>query len=243
MSIHNSQNKIGELWLRTLNGSVMSSNEILSSVYIKYSTVDPILYQELQNNEIIRFDVFYDVIYIETERGYFFEKIKFDPFLNQVLPYNNDNNFIYSFQTPINYWFDEDNFKIYYVQINSGIQQANTFVFFVTVREFDIKTATNEIVLQHSITVYSQQSVSWGGKNANIEKPHICYNKDSRNYNISFIVRNNQNTIGLVSMILNKNEEFRITKIDALLPFFTNCTLTYANYLSANTQNNMMLTQ
>ena len=71
------QNQIfGEMWMRTPSGKILPYNIALSSLNLKYNSINPNFNFELTNNLINRFDFFYDVIFIETNSGYIFEKLK-----------------------------------------------------------------------------------------------------------------------------------------------------------------------
>jgi hypothetical protein len=228
MSIYNTEGISGNLWLRTLDGKIESSNNILSSVYLKYQTVNNtnLYYKDLSANQLTRFDMFYDTIFVETNLCYFFEKITIDPLDGTIQPYESSNNLFVRGAIPIDYWFDETNFVVYYVDIRSGEQQGknNTqeavFDFYLTFNKFDCKTSIITSLLKKHISIQLNGATTdlWGGDIANIEKPKICYNKDTKKYNISFIVRNKKNRIGLISIMIANKGEFYIESLNGLLP-------------------------
>jgi len=227
MSIFSSEYNNGELWLRTLNGKIEASNKILSAVYAKYQDVNPTFYRELNTNNISKFDIFYDVIYVETETGFIFEKIKVNTD-GIIVPFQNNSSFNKISQVPIDYWFDETNFKIYFVTIRSGIQQIKTaieeatFDFYITITEYDCKDGEIYLAFNSHITIPLLGANNWGGDKANLEKPKICYNRDTKRYNVSFVVRNNAYVLGLLSLNFVNHKEFTLETLNALLPFANN---------------------
>lgn len=235
MSIYSDQAKTGELWFRSLDGTINPSYISLSSIALKYQPVNIKFYNEIINNKINKFDVFYDSIYLETPTGFIFEKIVFDG--NNIQPYENNNNFTLKTYIPIKYWFDELNFKIYYVEIKAGIQTANIFDFYLILTEYDCKTGELNVVYKHHIKLALNKAINWSGVVQDypiIEKPTLCYNKDSKNYNISFIFRNNNsnsgfiisgNTIAIMSINLKNSGIFETQSINGMIPFCSNCSL------------------
>ena len=232
MSLYTNPNSTGDLWLRTLADSVDSATNLLSAVYLKYQPVNKSFYDNLITNKITRFDVIYDNIFIETLDGFIFEKIQLD-INNNIVPYQNNNNFIFRGVTPIEYWFDEQNLKIYYVDIRSDIQPIDSFNFYITINEYDCNNGELSPLLRKKIKMNLNGMVSntWGGDIANIEKPTFCYNKDTKTYNISFIFRNNLNRVALMSIFLKNTGIFVIEKINGLVPFAKTSTIDPNNIL------------
>jgi hypothetical protein len=224
MGIFSTQNIVGDLWLRRLDNKVEPSNILLSSIYLKYENVDTLFYTELYKNEITRFDMFYDSIFIETNNGFFFEKLKTDSNGN-LTPFHNFNNYQTRGYTPIEYWFDEEKLRVFYVDIRSPIQSAETFQspaffeFFLNVVIYDCSDGIYKKCLRKKIKIKLDKPTNWGGDKANIETPKISYNKDTKTYNISFIFRNNINKFALTSINFLKKEQYEISRIDSLIPF------------------------
>ena len=137
MSIYNNKFKNGQMWLRTLDGTIQQTYNILSSVFIKYQNLNQSFFNEISTNNILRFDVFYDNIFIETKSGYTFEKIFFDQKTDSFIPFQYNSNFNLNTYVPIDYWFDETNLKIYIAQIAATAQTYNAFNFYVIINEYD----------------------------------------------------------------------------------------------------------
>ena len=228
MSIYNQQTKSGEMWLRSLNTSIKSVDMILSSIALKYQPVNYNFYSDINNNTITRFDVFYDNIFLETQTGYIFEKIVYDG--NSILPYHNNNNLKLRNYIPCDYWFDEINFKVYIAEVKALPQtKKDIFDFYLVLNEFDCKTGLIETVYKHYIAINIAGSSYWNTTTNDypiIEKPKICYNKDTKNYNISFLIRNNNvYKIGIISVNLKNIGEFNTVSINGMIPFCNSVSL------------------
>ena len=218
------------MWMRDLSGNINPISSVLSSLYVKYNTIHKNFSNDIINNNIKRFDVFYDSIFIETVNGYLFEKIIINN-NNNIQPIQNNNNFSPAGNYPIDYWFDETDFKVYILEIKAGIQTRNVFDFYVILNIFDCKTGQINAAYKHRIKLQftgGQSAIYFGDNNdiPIIETPKICYNRDTKTYNISFIFRNNNgysidkgNTIGIVSINIIKSGDFITNEINALVPF------------------------
>jgi len=218
MKIFSSQFVDGELWLRSLDGDIKPANFVLSSIYVKYEPISSLFYNDLVNNMIVNFDVFYDSIYIETETGFIFEKIS-QTHDGRLIPYQNNNNFIQKTQTPIDYWLNEEKYKIYFVDIKCGIQTTKSFSYYVLIYEYDINNGIIKLVFKHLISLGLTAADAWGNQIPTTEKPKICYNKDTKHYNVSFVFRNIRNKIGLISMNFSDTGEFIMEKLKGIIPF------------------------
>jgi len=128
VSVYNDQINDGSFWLRKVNGSIESSVESLSSIFEKYRNVNSYFYNDLINNNIKNFDVFYDVIFIETNNGYIIEKFYIDNDY-KVYPYNNNNFFTRVKNTTTKYWFDEKKLKVYFVDLVFDVQEVDSLQF------------------------------------------------------------------------------------------------------------------
>lgn len=232
MNIYNEKSKTGELWTRYQDGTILNCVSSLESIFLKYQPINLNFYNEVINNQIKRFDVFYDSIFLETQTGFIFEKIVYDN--DNITLYQNINNLTLNGYVPIDYWFDELNFKVYSVNIRAGIQVEDIFDFYLILTEFDCKTGLLNIIYKHRIKLNFYNSVSWGSNTVGvpssdipiIETPKICYNKYTKIYNVSFIIRNNNiNKMGLISINISKDEFFKTNSINGVVPFCDYCSL------------------
>jgi hypothetical protein len=219
-------NILGELWLRNPSGKIIPSQDALSAIYLKYSILDSPIYFDLKYNAIKRFDFFYDVVFIETKNGFIFDKINFES--NAIKPTDSDNRFISTNncnKSP-DYWFDEVNRKIY-VTYNSIVFNPiyRTAVITVVVYQFDIvkniysSKLSYDIILNFCNNYYYSEEMSSEMLCELLEPPKMSYNKDTRCFDISFILRGLNREFGLINTILKKSDTLNIDSINCLTPY------------------------
>jgi hypothetical protein len=211
MNTYNDTNLLGQLWMRDINNNVIEATNALSAVYLKYQTIQPLFFSELTSNNITKFDIFYDTLFIQTNSGYVFEKIKYDT--SGILPYSEFNHYIQNQSNNIDYWFNEKNKKIYFYGFYTLENSTSNFTLSTYFNVFDINTGNyknlyNPVINFGSITNSNPISM--------VEDPKMTFNIDTNTFNISFIVRNYNNTFGLVSINFNENE---ILEINSFLPY------------------------
>lgn len=76
-SIYGMQNSYGELWVKTVDGSIYEATDALSAVYGRYNT-QPTIYNQLTGNSVKNFEVFFDTLVFELSGYVIFEKIEFN---------------------------------------------------------------------------------------------------------------------------------------------------------------------
>ena len=116
MSIYFNKQLPGQLWLRDLTNNVSSAYNMLSSVFTKYKTINNSFYYDVSTNNINRFDVINDTLFIETSSGYIFEKFYVDEY-SVIQPYNQMNLFSTRKNTTVDYWYNESQKEIYFTEI------------------------------------------------------------------------------------------------------------------------------
>lgn len=208
----------GEIWMRTPSGKILPSTDALSALNLKYSTVDPDFYFELINNEIKRFDFFYNVIFIETASGYIFDKLTKSQ--NILIPENNDNRLTLKANMESNpdYWLDEINKKIYVVNNELSAWNSSSANLNITIKQFDITKNLYSTKLSYNLNLKYYINLT---KEPIMEPCKISYNIDTKCFNVSFILRGNNNEFGLISTTLKKNQNLVIDSINCLLPYTT----------------------
>lgn len=217
MSLYNQELTTGKLWLRNVIGNIDSASNVLSAIYEKYQEVTH-FYNELINNEILKFDVFYDCVFIETQSGCFFEKINVDENFS-LLPYT--KFFFYNERktTSVDYWFDETQNKVFFTEIQFESIINQTFKFILYFYEFDLITGFTKLVLKDRINLRFKDSPQWSNFTPEIETPKLAYNVDTKNYNVSFIFRGKDRQFALLSIMIKKDVDFKISKINGIVPF------------------------
>lgn len=218
MSIYNDKINNGSFWIRNSENSIETSSVYLSSIFSKYENINLPFYNNLINNNIKNIDVFYDSIFIETDIGYIIEKIYIDED-NKAYPVNNNNFLTLTRNTNTKYWFDEKKLKVYFFDVLFNVQETTSLSFIFTLKEFDCKTGFLHLILNELIYLELINAINWGRRVPAIEPPTVSYNEYTKDYNFSFILRNNNLDIGLVSLTLENKYNFELSKINAFIPF------------------------
>lgn len=210
----------GEIWMRTPSGKILPSTDALSALNLKYSTINRNFHFELINNEIKRFDFFYNVIFIETATGYIFDKLTKSE--NILIPENNDDRLTLKVKMESNpdYWLDEINKKIYVVNNELSAWNSSSANLNITIKQFDITKNLYSTKFSYNLNL-NYCDFSGLTKEPIMEPCKISYNIDTKCFNVSFILRGNNNEFGLISTTLKKNQNLVIDSINCLLPYTT----------------------
>jgi hypothetical protein len=220
----------GQPWVRDFNNNIQPFNEALSSIYVKYKDVNSTFFNELTSNSIKKFDCFYDSIFIQTQTGYIFEKYTVKN--SKIETYDRINNFsaYESNYNSIDYWFDEISKKVYFFEFISTEDQFipslvsvdgipySAICFNFKFGVFDIKTNLLRETFRKKIIFWLENPLNLLTSNGIVENPNITYNSSTNLFNVSFIIKNDVNEIGIVSINLNKKE---IKEINTFIPYGT----------------------
>jgi len=220
MSIYYNKQTPGELWLRDLKNSVEPSYNVLSSIYFKYQDINSSFFNELTANKINRFDVFYDTIFIETLNGCIFEKFYINN--DTIKPFNQINLFNIRKTTTVDYWFDEKKNKVFFTDLYYFLDPTiplNSFSFIFLFKVFDCSTGLIKTLLIDNVIIKFLSSENWNSEVLTLENPKITYNPDTKTFNVSFIVRNETNTLGIISVNVFNTDEPYINQVDGFLPY------------------------
>ena len=76
-TIYNMQNALGELWVKTVDGTIYPAVSALSAIFNKYIS-EPTIYAQLLANSIKNIEIFFDTLIIELIGHTIYEKIVFD---------------------------------------------------------------------------------------------------------------------------------------------------------------------
>jgi hypothetical protein len=222
MSIYYNKQNPGELWLRDLKNSVEPSYNVLSSIYFKYQEINSPFFNELTANRVNRFDVFYDTIFIDTLYGCVFEKFYVEK--NSIKPFNQINLFNVRKTTTVDYWFDEKKNKVFFTDLYYFLDPTiplNSFSFIFLFKVFDCSTGLIKTLLIDNVIIKFLSSENWNPEVLTIENPKITYNPDTKTFNVSFIVRNATNTLGIISVNVFNTDEPYISEVNGFLPYAT----------------------
>jgi hypothetical protein len=217
MSNYNTVLSPGELWLRNAAGVLDSANNSLSTVFIKYKDANANFYSELSSNNITRFDVFYDCIFVETRSGYIFEKIYIED--STIKPFNYRNNFTQRARAAVDYWFDERKNRIHFTQIQTLTQTQSAFDFYLDIKTFDCYESSITTSSINQVHLAFLKSFNWSVSCYQLETPKITYNPDNKYYNVSFVFRNSSEEMSLASINLFEESNLKIKEINTYIPF------------------------
>jgi len=76
-TIYNMQNAYGQLWVKTIDGTISLATSALSAVFAKY-TNQPAIYAQLSANNIKNIEIFYDTLILELSGYTLYNKLVFD---------------------------------------------------------------------------------------------------------------------------------------------------------------------
>ena len=222
MSIYFNKQLPGQLWLRDLTNNVSSAYNMLSSVFTKYKTINNSFYYDVSTNNINRFDVINDTLFIETSSGYIFEKFYVDEY-SVIQPYNQMNLFSTRKNTTVDYWYNESQKEIYFTEIfyTNTDSLLNTFTFNLLFKKFDCSTGLVSVLLFKSIILKYLSTINWNKNQFLLENPKLTYNSDTKTFNVSFILRNSVGSFGLISLNILDLNVMQISEVNGFLPFFT----------------------
>lgn len=227
----------GELWLKSPEGVVMSAAESLNDVFSKYTnsnqtdigTVDQggenatTFYTELTSGgEILRFDVLQDVLFVETKSGNLFDQIIYEN--GKIKPLTQDNNFFTSLSARRmgfpDYWFDENNRKIYIVtnkMLSHSADLSGCLIEYI-VEQFDMNSSVLDVKLYFSLH-YNFGILGYYPNFPIMEPPKLTYNKSTKMFNVSHILRGPRKHFGFVSINILKDQNLDVKEINAFFPY------------------------
>jgi hypothetical protein len=222
MKITTRNNETGQLWMRDFNNTVRPLNESLSSIYLKYEKEQTLFFTELTSNNIKRFDVFYDSIFIQTNQGYIFEKYKLKN--SEIVPYDKILNYNPNISNlDLDYWFDESEQIIYIFEFSdTGIYISPNPVYGLiqiafNFKSFDTKTNVISNLLSERFNLWIYKPKGLSISNGTKGNPKLSYNPETKTFNVSFSIKNDDyDSFGLISINFKKN---KILEINTAIPF------------------------
>ena len=216
MNLYSDTNNSGQLWLRDFQNNVKPAYSLLSSVFLKYQNNNN-FYYDLNSNNILKFDTFYDSLFIQTSSGYAFEKILIEN--NSILPYSQFSTFISSTSSSnIDYWLDEKYKKVYFCGFNN-LSRVNTssIIFSLFFKEFDLNKGQLNSLFSQTVTLSLSGTGDWSYTNGIKEDPKLTYNTDTNLFNVSFLIKDNNSKTGLMSINFDTK---KIDIVNAYIPSY-----------------------
>lgn len=203
LNIYDTRNsEYGEFFYRNIDSSIiLPVSAALSSVFIKYPNY---IIEEI-NNKVVNFDIYYDILQIETENYLIFEKIEFNYENNQIKSSSTRETAVFkgntkNFNSISNVWFNEQNNELIFAQIS--LYNANSATNFKIPYPiiYTIDLATLSFIQRYPYKDLAELnrndliefSLSGTGENIEIvklEKPVMSYNPETNTYNITYLYK------------------------------------------------------
>jgi hypothetical protein len=206
MTIYEKQNNVGESWFRDVNGNKVNGIVALSAFSLKYSTISEQVYTDINTNQIVGLNTIQDVILIETPNCFIIDK--FELLDGLPVPSNNYNNsYIFPTNYKAEYWYMESERKIY--TFFGGLSASDTYA--IKIYEFDI--LKNEYKNRADLIV----TFTGGMYVENVDRFKVCYNKDTKLFNLSCLIYDDANSLSLVSINIKKKEVYELVSVNVVL--------------------------
>jgi hypothetical protein len=203
----------GDFYFRNINSTIIGpASAALSGAFINYPTA----IREEINNRVINFDVYYDVLQIETENYTVFDKLQFDYDSNRVTGSVKEVQALVRGSNPelekfSNTWFNETEKALYLCKttlLTDRFSASNYKVVYPEIYKVNlINQQTTRIYpakKTEELTFDDLSLFSLYGKNlevniVTIEKPVLTYNDENAYYNLSYLGKDAANTPYLVT--------------------------------------------
>jgi len=189
----------GDFYFRNSNSSIiMPVSAALSGVFIKYPTE---ISNEIQN-KLINFDIYYDVLQLETENYLIFDRIEFNYDTDQIKSSSTNELYIKrglykKFEKISTVWFNEKDNELIFAKTNLYplVSATNAKIIYPTIYAMNLNK-TRIIQLYPSLTpdITQLSAFSFVQTNLNvqmtsIDKPIMSYSSESGIYSITYITR------------------------------------------------------
>jgi len=223
MDFYRDQDFLGTVWLKNKKNEKLTFQEAASSILEKYRYKEPTFFNEITSKEIKKFDVFYDSFYLQTPSGFIFEKYISTEF--EIKPFSYFSNFQSTIvpEYYVDYWFDEKKHKVYIFEslptfpIIPDVENHGYVEFGFQFKVFDIKTNTiKKIIKENEIKFWLSGCDTLKQSNGVYEQPLLTYNIDTNIFNASFLIKNDRNDVGIISLNFN---ETQILNVNTFIPF------------------------
>jgi len=232
-SLYQSRNLTnGTLYYRAPDSSLITPfSAALSAVYIKYTTLSAYdttlntintIGNEI-NTECVGFDVYYDVLQIETNNHLIFDKIRFD-YTNNTVPGSITYSYLYRGYNPrlekfSNAWFNEANkqiivcqTKLYTSNINGvdPLSATNLKTIYPKIYSVNLNSpqflqlypyAADQNLLLSDVAQYSLSSTNIGEtlNVIEVEKPTLTFNSSTDIYDLTYLCKDAANAFYTVN--------------------------------------------
>ena len=207
----------GDLYFRNSSSSIiLPLSSALSATFLKFgSTVT----SEITSSQIINFDVYYDVLQIETENYLLFDKLYYDYNTNSIVEnaitygvISRDHPEQSSFEKFSTVWFNEHSKQLIACKTTLFYDQSatNGKIIYPKIYLIDLKNLqpiqlyplTHDVDLTFDLLkTFSLSGTSLSGLNVvEIEKPLLNYNEDTNTYILSYLAKDTASAFYIVNI-------------------------------------------
>lgn len=202
-SVYNTRfENYGKFYYRNSNTSLIAPvSSALSAIFIKYPEN---VKQEVYNN-VINFDVYYDVLQIETENHLVFDKIEFN-YENNLIRSSSNNELLVNrgihkqFEKLSTVWFNEKENNLIFAKTNlfNELSATNFKIIYPTIYSLDLKDTSLKQIYplkkNSDVNINDLLEFCLSGSPINIDivsidKPIISFSNESGVYNITYLAR------------------------------------------------------
>lgn len=195
------QNLNNKFFIRSSEGEITLGSDFLKNILHKYDNF--LFSEEINSSALLKIDCFLDSILIETQNFFLIEKIFQNSPASLPEPYNLFDNLFTKENYMTDYWYDEKNKKIL-----SCFLRKNNNNFSLLIRESSLSSGQTSTILQETLNITNFPN-SWIWDEISLNSVKITYNKDTRIYNISFLVKTTENW-GIISVFLYEDPSLKI---------------------------------
>lgn len=193
----------GDLYFRPSNtNQIIPAYQALSGIFLKYPQN---IVEEIRNNKVVNFDIYYDTLQIETDNFILFDKIEFNYNTNKIknssssVSYINKGS-IKQFEKFSTVWFNEVTNDLFFASTNLfySLSSTNFKIIYPIIYTLNLNDTTIKQIYPYkntsNLTYTDLKDFSLSGTGYNIDfieidKPLLNYSSESDSYNISYLAK------------------------------------------------------
>jgi hypothetical protein len=190
----------GDFYFRNANSTIIEPvSSALSALFIKY-------YNDKNNNEVvneinnklINFDVYYDVLLLETENYVIFEKINFDFNSGTLRNVSNTSNLVYkgrnrNFENTSTVFFSENEKKLYVASFNLYPVLSGSIYKTVTPSIYSYSLLENKLLNEYPNSAYTNYIFPENNYTLMSDSTNLCVVSAEPSGNLTLRINNNSN--------------------------------------------------
>lgn len=242
----------GTLYYKNANTAKVETLEnALSTVYEKYpSTISNSI-----KNGVIDFDIFYNVIFVETKDYLVIDKLNYNYQTNNIEPFDSSKNFLPIYSADKNLektstiFFNEKTNQTFFAKtvLFSELSCSNKKIIYPEIYKIDVASPNLVKLYPNFETTYQNLSVfTHLDDDTNIEridKPILSYNEDTQTFLINYFAKNSNNVFVNIFHEFNiKSSNINFIRHVAYKPEFFIKDINFTYYIPVSTATGASLT-